>query len=207
MAFDKPTRKDFDGNGKAEGVATEIQNLLNELGMMLPPIGQPTVTITSAYTKQQLKAAFNYQFVVEDRSMGVHNAAYAAGILKASIADLKGSTADPLLGGASVGGGWYLSSVYGYYYKLMDNWIFHENHGMVMIEKDWVSGYVFWWDPIIGTWMSTNDTMYPLFYFYDGQGLMWFTHNEDGARYFYRMLDAQWIYYPGFNINPTNMNP
>ena len=205
--FDKPTRKDFDGNGVAEGVQTEIGNLLTELGMLLPPIGQPTVTITSAYTKQQLKAAFNYQFVVEDKSQGVHNAAYAAGILKASIEDLNGSAADPLLGGASVGNGWYLSPVYGYYQKLENNWIFHENLGMLLVETDWVSGYVFLWNPAIGTWMSTNDAMYPMLYFYDGQGLMLFSNNEAPDLWFYRQLDAQWIYYPGFDLNPTNMYP
>jgi hypothetical protein len=46
------------------------------------------VTITSAYTRQQLRAGFNYKFVLEDGSYGVHNLSYAVGLLKASIADL-----------------------------------------------------------------------------------------------------------------------
>jgi hypothetical protein len=37
-----------------------------------------------------LNAAYNYQFVNYDASLGVHNAAYAVGLLKASIADLTG---------------------------------------------------------------------------------------------------------------------
>jgi hypothetical protein len=40
--------------------------------------------------KQQLQAAFNWSFVKEDKSLGVHNTAYAVGLLKASIKDLKG---------------------------------------------------------------------------------------------------------------------
>jgi hypothetical protein len=81
-------RQDYDGNGVIEGVQTEVKGLLNYLAMMLPPIGQPTVTITTNYTPKQLKAVYNYLFVLEDGSLGVHNTAYAVGLLKASIADL-----------------------------------------------------------------------------------------------------------------------
>ncbi len=81
-------RQDYDEDGVIEGVQDEVEGLLHHLGMLLPPIGDPTVTITASYTKQQLKAAFNYMFVEEDGSMGVHNTSYAVGLLKASIADL-----------------------------------------------------------------------------------------------------------------------
>jgi hypothetical protein len=37
-----------------------------------------------------LEASYNWQFVNNDLSKGVHNAAYAVGLLKASIADLSG---------------------------------------------------------------------------------------------------------------------
>ena len=40
-------------------------------------------------TRAQLKAAYNYQFVLEDGSFGIHNTQYAVGLLKSSIADLK----------------------------------------------------------------------------------------------------------------------
>ncbi|MBI4325406.1 MAG: hypothetical protein HY674_09095 [Chloroflexi bacterium] len=83
-------RQDFDSNGIVEGVQTEVHGLLNKLGRMLPPIGDPAVNITSAYTKQQLRAGYNYKFVEEDGSFGVHNLSYAVGLLKASIADLTG---------------------------------------------------------------------------------------------------------------------
>ncbi len=81
-------RQDYDGDGVTEGVQTEVKGLLDQLGMLLPPIGSPTVTVTASYTKSQLRAAFNHKFVKDDGSYGVHNLSYAVGLLKASIADL-----------------------------------------------------------------------------------------------------------------------
>ena len=80
-------RGDYDGDGIVRGVQTEVKALLDQLGNLLPPAG-PGVTITSSYTKPQLRAAYNYLFVLEDGSYGVHNLSYAVGLLKASIADL-----------------------------------------------------------------------------------------------------------------------
>jgi hypothetical protein len=80
-------RQDYDGDSIVEGVQTEVKGLLEQLGNLLPPSG-PGVTINSSFNKQQLRAAFNYQFVLEDGSYGVHNVSYAVGLLKASIADL-----------------------------------------------------------------------------------------------------------------------
>ncbi len=81
-------KQDYNGDGIIEGVQTEVHHLLTELAMLLPPVGEPTVTITSSYTTNQLQAAFNYLFVEEDGSLGVHNLSYAVGLLKASIASL-----------------------------------------------------------------------------------------------------------------------
>ena len=81
-------RADYDGDGVIEGVQTEVKGLEDQLGMLLPPIGSPDVAVTSAFTKQQLKAAFNWKFVHYDGSRGVHNLSYAIGLLKASIADM-----------------------------------------------------------------------------------------------------------------------
>lgn len=81
-------RGDYDGDGIVQGVQTEVKGLLDQLGRLLPPLGSTTVTITSAYTKPQLRAAFNYRFVRDDGSYGAHNLSYAVGLLKASIADL-----------------------------------------------------------------------------------------------------------------------
>jgi hypothetical protein len=82
---------DYDGDGKIEGVQTEIQHLLDQLSTMLPPVGQPktSLTIDTTWTRAQLEAAYNWQFVNNDGSKGIHNTAYAVGLLKASIDDLK----------------------------------------------------------------------------------------------------------------------
>ncbi|HMP83641.1 MAG TPA: cytochrome c3 family protein [Verrucomicrobiota bacterium] len=85
--FDFP-RKDYDGDGVIEGVQTEVKGLLDRLGRLLPPIGSPTVSITAAYTKAQLRAAYNYRFVLDDGSYGIHNLSYAVGLLNESIGDL-----------------------------------------------------------------------------------------------------------------------
>jgi len=90
-------RKDYDGNGVIDGVQTEVKGLLSKLAIMLPPVGVPkpnhsptNIAINATWTKPQLKAGYNYLFVVEDGSYGIHNLSYAVGLLKASIADLNG---------------------------------------------------------------------------------------------------------------------
>ncbi len=92
-------RMDYDGNGIIQGVQTEVKGLISQLSMLLPPLGQAKLTVadvssvvTTNYTPAQLKAVYNLLFVLEDKSYGIHNTAYAVGLLKASIADLRGST-------------------------------------------------------------------------------------------------------------------
>jgi hypothetical protein len=81
---------DYDNDGTIDGVQTEVQHLLDKLSVMLPPVGQPksALTIDSSWTKPQLKAAYNWLFVKNDGSLGIHNTAYAVGLLDASIKDL-----------------------------------------------------------------------------------------------------------------------
>ena len=90
-SFDIP-RDDYDGDGKVEGVQTEVGGLLAILAKALPPVGSPDVEISDDMTANDLQGLFNYEFVLEDRSMGIHNPQYAVGILKASIKDLTGRT-------------------------------------------------------------------------------------------------------------------
>lgn len=87
--FDFPLM-DYNDDGVIEGVQTEVQHLLDQLSTMLPPVGQPktSLTIDATWTQSQLAAAYNWQFVNNDGSRGIHNTAYAVGLLKASIADL-----------------------------------------------------------------------------------------------------------------------
>ncbi|HEV2394306.1 MAG TPA: hypothetical protein VG146_18300 [Verrucomicrobiae bacterium] len=89
--FDFPLQ-DYNGDGVIEGVQTEIQHLLDQLSTYLPPVGQvkSSLAIDSTWTRPQLEASYNWQFVKNDGSLGIHNTAYAAGLLKASIANLTG---------------------------------------------------------------------------------------------------------------------
>jgi hypothetical protein len=81
-------RVDYNGDGVVEGVQTEVEHLLTRLATLLPPVGEPEAVVTTAYTRQQLRAFYNWEFVHADGSHGIHNVSYAVGVLKASIADL-----------------------------------------------------------------------------------------------------------------------
>jgi hypothetical protein len=92
-----------DSVGYAQGIQTQVQILLNQLSMLLPPSGYKTnaalyvadglVKSPSTQTNWPLpflQAAYNWQFVNNDGSLGVHNGPFAIGLLKASIANLTG---------------------------------------------------------------------------------------------------------------------
>jgi len=96
-------RKDYNSDGVIEGIQTEVHHLLDELSKLLPnsqyradgnyvadglvkTIGRTTVK-TNWQTKF-LNGAWNWMFVEVEGSSGIHNAPYAIGLLKASIADL-----------------------------------------------------------------------------------------------------------------------
>lgn len=80
--------EDYDRDGIIEGVQTEIASLLNQLALLLPPVGSTSITVTTSYTLSQRAGAWNHIYITEDRSMGIHNPKYAAAILQASIDDL-----------------------------------------------------------------------------------------------------------------------
>jgi hypothetical protein len=84
--------QDYDGDGVIDGVQTEVQHLMDKLALLLPPVGQAKSSVSpdDTWTAPQLEAAYNYLFVQDDGSMGIHNTAYAVGLLKASIANLTG---------------------------------------------------------------------------------------------------------------------
>ncbi len=88
--------EDFSGSGVTQGVQSQVQTLMNKLAMLLPGgannVANNTVTPDPSWTTPQLEAAYNYLFVQNDGSMGVHNTAYAVGLLQASIANLTGTS-------------------------------------------------------------------------------------------------------------------
>ncbi len=91
--FDFPLQ-DYNGDGVIQGVQTEVQSLLNTLSTLLPPDNtvKASLSINSTWTQPQLEAAYNWLFVTKDGSLGIHNTAYAVGLLKASIANLTGTS-------------------------------------------------------------------------------------------------------------------
>jgi hypothetical protein len=98
-------RKDYDGDGVIDGVQTEVQHLLDNLSRLLPNstyradgnyVADGLVkvidrnTVKTNWPTKFLNGAWNHMFVNVEGSRGVHNAPYAVGVLKASIADLTG---------------------------------------------------------------------------------------------------------------------
>jgi len=96
-------RKDYDGDGVIEGIQTEVQHLLDRLSTLLPGSAtnasgnyaadgkvKTSISAKPNWQTKFLNAAWNWQFVNVEGSHGIHNAPYAVGLLKASIADLTG---------------------------------------------------------------------------------------------------------------------
>ena len=101
-SFNMP-RGDLNGDGVLEGVQTEVKHLLDKLSTMLPNstwqsngnyvadgVIKSSVSFKTNWPAKFLKAGYNWQFVANDGSLGVHNAPFAVGLLKASMADLTG---------------------------------------------------------------------------------------------------------------------
>lgn len=90
--FDRKAYSDFDGNGKVEGVQTEVQGLLKQLEAKLPKDSSGNVISSGVNatntTEAQRKALWNYWLVKNDGSMGIHNTQYTVGLLQSSIKDL-----------------------------------------------------------------------------------------------------------------------
>jgi hypothetical protein len=91
--------EDYANTGIIQGVQTEVQILLNQLSTLLPNSSgvvdgsvKSSLSVTTKWTQAQLEAAYDWQFVNNDGSLGIHNAPFATGILKASIANLSGTS-------------------------------------------------------------------------------------------------------------------
>lgn len=101
--YNRPARGDYDGNGQVEGIQTEVKGLLTILrtkilatiaGTSVDATGRIAIDSTS-YAKLNLGqqgAIYNYNFVWEDGSFGVHNTSYTVQLLQRSYAGVAGHT-------------------------------------------------------------------------------------------------------------------
>jgi hypothetical protein len=96
-------REDYNGDGVIEGVQTEVQHLIDKLSTLLPNstyqsngnyvadgVVKTSISVKTNWPQKFLRAGWNWQFVNNESSKGVHNASYAVGLLKASMGDLTG---------------------------------------------------------------------------------------------------------------------
>lgn len=90
---------DFDGDGRVEGVQSEVQGLLDLLASALVADGLDTTGVgiagalgdTTTSTFKQREAGYNWVFVVDDKSLGVHNPDYAVQLLQQSYKFITGN--------------------------------------------------------------------------------------------------------------------
>jgi hypothetical protein len=95
--FDKKAAQDYDGDGKLETVQEEVLGLLekfvNEKGSgIFQTMKEPMydakgkfVNTKTQYPLDAVAALYNYKFVLEDGSKGVHNTVYAVQLLMDSL--------------------------------------------------------------------------------------------------------------------------
>ncbi|MFZ1729354.1 MAG: FlgD immunoglobulin-like domain containing protein [Bacteroidota bacterium] len=87
---------DYDGNGTVEAVITEIDGMLAQLKAVLPldGTGEPVTSAADSMLvtdrATQLPAIYNYFFVKNDWSHGIHNTKYAVALLQASMGRITG---------------------------------------------------------------------------------------------------------------------
>lgn len=87
--FNLTADDDYDWDGDTEGVQDEIHGLLDSLEVLLIAAdlltedGHPEERVVE--TADSAGAVFNYLYVEEDRSGGIHNTDYAVGLLQSSI--------------------------------------------------------------------------------------------------------------------------
>jgi hypothetical protein len=78
---------DYDMDGEINPFQQEVQGLLDRLAMALPPLGEPTIDWQQIDNDDlEAKGAFwNYLFVRNDHSLGIHNPKYVVSLLQRSI--------------------------------------------------------------------------------------------------------------------------
>ena len=91
---------DYDGNGRTESAEAEVEGLLAQLRAVLPKNadGEPINSLVDfrkdsanfVSNPNNYPAVWNYYFVKNDGSKGIHNTKYAVALLRASLSTLTG---------------------------------------------------------------------------------------------------------------------
>ncbi len=83
---------DYNMTGVVEPFVDEVQGLLDMLAEALPPLGEPTVSPGDIDNNdlEQKGAYWNYLFVRNDKSLGIHNPKYTIALLQRSITTITG---------------------------------------------------------------------------------------------------------------------
>ncbi len=185
---------DFNENGFVEGIEEEIEGLLHNLAVQLPPIGEPTVierVTADSHTLAQKKALYNYLFVESDGSHGIHNLSYAVGILKASLEDL--NRQGNFFGSSEISGypGWRTSYWYNNYNTDYYPWIYHDEHGWQYVSANSTEDGIYVWDLGLGSWLFlSNDSYRWIYLFKEDTGWVWaFEDNRPSNRFFQKFDD------------------
>ncbi len=102
-AFNRTARADFDGNGTVEGVQDEVQGLMDTLLTAITDTGaiylghypywdfSAVVDDPPGFLQTVRDAVWNWEYVKNDGSLGVHNTEYAVGLLQLSYEQVTGT--------------------------------------------------------------------------------------------------------------------
>ena len=95
-SYDSKAPQDYDGDGVINGYQTETLGLLDTLRTLLAGAGYLKKQPDGSYLPANMRVprdiagcVWNYLFIEDDRSEGVHNFKYEYGLLKSSIDYLK----------------------------------------------------------------------------------------------------------------------
>jgi hypothetical protein len=83
---------DYNMTGRVQPFMEEVQGLLDMLAEALPPLGEPTINWAAIDNENidQKGAYWNYLYVRNDKSLGIHNPKYVVTLLQRSIHRLTG---------------------------------------------------------------------------------------------------------------------
>lgn len=90
---------------------------------------------------------------------------------------------------------WFESPWFGAYNTTFAPWIFHSSHNYIYIDPSSIITDVYFFDPVIDSWIYTDPAIYPNLYSFDGQGWLYFYTETVAPRVFYRYQDQAFIYY------------